>query len=243
MTPDQWTPPERIWVEPPLPGRSVLLADAAPDEDLDDEVEYVLASALDALREENARLKAKGLDDFTVTGDEYDRLLDERDALRARVEELEAGLRSALASCEEAAAGQCDCDGYYRCNDCPGRIARDAEDAAEILRALLSGGQEPRPDTSNISTSPGGIASERQVEPDGLPNRSSYGPDAPPGEASRSLYSSSQEPRPDTDETCPTCDGRRGVVVNRLSGGFWESLCTTSKGTGRRPENQPKETT
>lgn len=150
MTPDQWTPPERIWVEPPLPGRSVLLADAAPDEDLDDEVEYVLASALDALREENARLKAKGLDDFTVTGDEYDRLLDERDALRARVEELEAGLRDAI---EEV--------GCAPVAHMP-HLAHQAQVSAASVdrwRALLSGGS--RPDTDETCPNCCGFGSIR----------------------------------------------------------------------------------
>lgn len=44
----------------------------------------------------------------------------------------------ALDICEDAAADQCDCDGYYQCNTCPSRIAERADDAADVLRAALN---------------------------------------------------------------------------------------------------------
>lgn len=58
----------------------------------------------------------------------------ERDALAARVEELEARIARALGIVEDAASMGCSCDGYYTCNGCERQIADRADDAAEVLR-------------------------------------------------------------------------------------------------------------
>ena len=93
------------------------------------QVRVVPESVMDALREENARLTRERDEDHRSMVDAWT----ERDALRARVEELEAGLRRVRQSIEPTMPE-------------PRDLRRDR--LLEVINALLSGGsQEPRPDT------------------------------------------------------------------------------------------------
>ena len=59
------------------------------------------------------------------------------DAALTKVRELQAAIRSARAICVEAADMGCECHGnYYRCNNCPDRIANRAQDAVEVFERL-----------------------------------------------------------------------------------------------------------
>lgn len=141
-----WTPPEKLWAifaHTNTDDYFILAVDReskirAGQYARQEVVSYVPESAVDALREEVERLRAKGLDDFTVTGDEYDRVLGEVERLtRERDEARHNASILADRACKHI--------------DAAARLHRKAFDRA---RAALAGSPDPAPVESREATCP-----------------------------------------------------------------------------------------